>query len=285
MATQQVPEGGRSLSKSVFYGVLLGAAFLLSILIVKELFIALVAAAIAFAVWELSSALRLKGWYVPRVPAVIGSILIMPATYYGGVVWQWGLALVTSVSLMVWRIVHLLWEKRRSASQTFGETVKDLAAAAFVVTYLPLTISFSILLLKREDDGPAWVMAFVIPVALIDTFGYLVGRKLGKHKMAPGVSPKKTWEGLLASIIAGGVSCVLLVTLLLGKPWWFGVILAALLILAAVFGDLAESLIKRDLGVKDMSSLLPGHGGIMDRLDSILPAALVTYVFVTIFGF
>ena len=285
MATQQVPEGGRSLSKSVFYGALLGAAFLLSILIVKELFIALVAAAIAFAVWELSSALRLKGWYVPRVPAVIGSILIMPATYYGGVVWQWGLALVTSVSLMVWRIVHLLWEKRRSASQTFGETVKDLAAAAFVVTYLPLTISFSILLLKREDDGPAWVMAFVIPVALIDTFGYLVGRKLGKHKMAPGVSPKKTWEGLLASIIAGGVACVLLVTLLLGKPWWYGVILAALLILAAVFGDLAESLIKRDLGVKDMSSLLPGHGGIMDRLDSILPAALVTYVFVTIFGF
>ena len=285
MATQQVPEGGRSLSKSVFYGALLGAAFLLSILIVKELFIALVAAAIAFAVWELSSALRLKGWYVPRVPAVIGSILIMPATYYGGVVWQWGLALVTSVSLMVWRIVHLLWEKRRSASQTFGETLKDLAAAAFVVTYLPLTISFSILLLKREDDGPAWVMAFVIPVALIDTFGYLVGRKLGKHKMAPGVSPKKTWEGLLASIIAGGVACVLLVTLLLGKPWWYGVILAALLILAAVFGDLAESLIKRDLGVKDMSSLLPGHGGIMDRLDSILPAALVTYVFVTIFGF
>lgn len=284
MAKQQVPEGGRSLSKSVFYGILLGAAFLLSILIVRELFILLVAAAIAFAVWELSSALRLKGWYVPRVPAVIGSILIMPATYYGGVVWQWGFALGTSLALMIWRLVHILWEKRRSVSQTFGETIKDLAAAAFVVTYLPLTISFSILLLKRETDGPAWVMAFVIPVALIDTFGYLVGRKLGKHKMAPGVSPKKTWEGLLASVVAGGVSSVLLVTFLVGVEWWYGVILAALLILAAVFGDLAESLIKRDLGVKDMSSLLPGHGGIMDRLDSILPAALVTYVFVTIFG-
>jgi len=284
VAKQQVPEGGRSLSKSVFYGILLGAAFLLSILIVRELFILLVAAAIAFAVWELSSALRLKGWYVPRVPAVIGSILIMPATYYGGVVWQWGFALGTSLALMIWRLVHILWEKRRSVSQTFGETIKDLAAAAFVVTYLPLTISFSILLLKRETDGPAWVMAFVIPVALIDTFGYLVGRKLGKHKMAPGVSPKKTWEGLLASVVAGGVSSVLLVTFLVGVEWWYGVILAALLILAAVFGDLAESLIKRDLGVKDMSSLLPGHGGIMDRLDSILPAALVTYVFVTIFG-
>ena len=285
MAKQQVPEGGRSLSKSVLYGSLLGAAFLLSILIVRELFLVLVGTAIAFAVWELSSALRLKGWYVPRVPASIGAALIIPATYYWGVVGQWGFTLATSVALMAWRLVHILWEKRRSVSQTFGATIKDLAASAFVVTYLPLTISFSVLLLKREQDGPAWVMAFVIPVALIDTFGYLVGRKLGKHKMAPGVSPKKTWEGLLASVIAGVVSTTLLITFLVGIDWWYGVILAGLLILAAVFGDLAESLIKRDLGVKDMSSLLPGHGGIMDRLDSILPAALVTYAFVTVFGF
>jgi phosphatidate cytidylyltransferase len=285
VAKQQVPEGGRSLSKSVLYGSLLGAAFLLSILIVRELFLVLVGTAIAFAVWELSSALRLKGWYVPRVPASIGAALIIPATYYWGVVGQWGFTLVTSVALMGWRLVHILWEKRRSVSQTFGATIKDLAASAFVVTYLPLTISFSVLLLKREQDGPAWVMSFVIPVALIDTFGYLVGRKLGKHKMAPGVSPKKTWEGLLASVIAGVVSTTLLITFLVGIEWWYGVILAGLLILAAVFGDLAESLIKRDLGVKDMSSLLPGHGGIMDRLDSILPAALVTYVFVTVFGF
>ena len=284
MANQQVPEGGRSLSKSVFYGILLGVAFLLSVLIVKELFLVLVGTAIGFAAWELSSALRLKGWYVPRVPAAIGSALIIPATYYWGVVGQWGFTLATSLALMAWRLVHILVEKRRSISQTFGETIKDLAAAAFVVIYLPLTISFSVLLLKREHDGPAWVLAFVVPVALIDTFGYLVGRKLGKHKLAPGVSPKKTWEGLLASIIAGAVSTVLLVTFVVGIDWWYGVILAGLLILAAVFGDLAESLIKRDLGVKDMSSLLPGHGGIMDRLDSILPAALVTYAFVTVLG-
>jgi len=284
VANQQIPEGGRSLSKSVFYGILLGVAFLLSVLIVRELFLVLVGAAIGFAAWELSSALRLKGWYVPRVPAAIGSALIIPATYYWGVVGQWGFTLATALALMGWRLVHILWEKRRSISQTFGETIKDLAAAAFVVIYLPLTMSFSVLLLRREHDGPAWLLSFVVPVALIDTFGYLVGRKLGKHKLAPGVSPKKTWEGLLASVIAGSIATVLLVTFVVGIAWWYGVILAGLLILAAVFGDLAESLIKRDLGVKDMSSLLPGHGGIMDRLDSMLPAALVTYAFVTVLG-
>lgn len=282
MAKEKSQEGGRSLSKSVIYGLLLGAAFLLSILIVKELFIVLVATAIGFGAWELATALRQKGWYVPRVPAVVGSVLIMPATYIWGTTGQWGFTLAMSLSLMVWRLVHILWEKRRSVEQTFSETIRDLAAASFVIVYLPLTLSFSILLLKHD---PVWVLAFVIPVALIDTFGYLVGRKLGRHKLAPGVSPKKTWEGLLASIVAGVGSSVALVVFVAHQPWWAGLILAALLILAAVFGDLAESLIKRDLGIKDMSSLLPGHGGIMDRLDSLLPAALVTYVFVTVFGF
>lgn len=282
MSTNQSQDGGRSLSKSVIYGLLLGAAFLLSILIVKELFIVLVAVAIGFGAWELSTALRQKDWYVPRVPAVIGSVLIMPATYIWGVVGQWGFTLATSLALMIWRLVHILWEKRRSVEQTFADTIRDLAAASFLIIYLPLTLSFSILLLKHD---PAWVLCFVVPVALIDTSGYLVGRKLGRHKLAPGVSPKKTWEGLLASIIAGVTSTVALVVFVAHEAWWAGLILAAALILAAVFGDLAESLIKRDLGIKDMSALLPGHGGIMDRLDSLLPAALVTYVFVTVFGF
>lgn len=282
MSNNQSQDGGRSLSKSVIYGLLLGAAFLLSILIVKELFIVLVAVAIGFGAWELSTALRQKDWYVPRVPAVIGSVLIMPATYIWGVVGQWGFTLATSLALMIWRLVHILWEKRRSVEQTFADTIRDLAAASFLIIYLPLTLSFSILLLKHD---PAWVLCFVVPVALIDTSGYLVGRKLGRHKLAPGVSPKKTWEGLLASIIAGVTSTVALVVFVAHEAWWAGLILAAALILAAVFGDLAESLIKRDLGIKDMSALLPGHGGIMDRLDSLLPAALVTYVFVTVFGF
>jgi phosphatidate cytidylyltransferase len=139
------------------------------------------------------------------------------------------------------------------------------------------------LLLRRPEDGAYWVLTFVTTVALIDSAGYLFGRVFGKHKLAPGVSPKKTWEGLLASIVFGSATAISLTIFLLQGPWWVGLILAASIILAAVFGDLAESLIKRDLGVKDMSKLLPGHGGMMDRLDSMLPASLMTYLVMVVF--
>jgi phosphatidate cytidylyltransferase len=270
--------GGRSLSKSIFYGLLMGAAFLSSILIVKEAFIVLGVVGIAAGSWEISSALRGAGWYVPRLPVVIGSAVIMPATYYGGTIWQWVSALGLILFLAIWRLVHLLFERREDARQTFGRTIRDFSAAAFVVIYLPLTFSFAYLLLQRNPDGAAWVCAAIVTAAISDTAGYLVGRKLGKHKLAPGISPKKTLEGLLASIVFGGSTAVLIVVLAIQKPWWVGVILGAAVLLAAIFGDLSESLIKRDLGVKDMSSWLPGHGGVMDRLDSILPAVLVTYL-------
>jgi phosphatidate cytidylyltransferase len=275
--------GGRSLSKSIVVGLLLAAIFLASILIYKEFFILFLVTATAIGAWELSTALRIKGWYVPRVPAVVGSAIIMPATYYGGPVVQWLVSLGIVAALIVWRTVHLLWERRKANFQTFLRTIRDFGAAAFLVIYLPLSLSFSMLLLRRPEDGAYWVLTFVTTVALIDSAGYLFGRVFGKHKLAPGVSPKKTWEGLLASIVLGSATAITLTILLLQGPWWVGLILAAAIILAAVFGDLAESLIKRDLGVKDMSKLLPGHGGMMDRLDSMLPASLMSYLVMVVF--
>jgi phosphatidate cytidylyltransferase len=273
---------GRSLSKSVAVGLLLAAIFLSSILIYKELFIVLLSVATAIGAWELSTALREKNWYVPRVPAVVGSVLIMPATYFGGPSIQWLASLAIVAALILWRTVHLLFERRKANFQTLQRTIRDFGAAAFLVIYLPLTLSFGALLLRR-DDGNWWVLAFVTTVALIDSAGYLFGRIFGKNKLAPGVSPKKTWEGLAASIVIGTVSAVSFTVFLLGGEWWVGIIFAAALILAAVFGDLAESLIKRDLGIKDMSSLLPGHGGMMDRLDSLLPSSLMTYLVMVVF--
>lgn len=278
MTAAQPASSGRSLSKSIAVGLLLGGVFLLSVLIYKELFMVLAAAAAAFGAWELSTALRVKNWYVPRVPAAIGSALIMPATFYGGPAAQWLVAFAIVASLVLWRTIHLLWERRRSIRQTLRATLRDFAAAAFVVIYLPLTVSFAVLLASRPGDGEWWVLTVVVTASMIDTFGYLIGRKLGQHKMAPGVSPKKTWEGLLASITAGTVSALLFNFFALGGNWFTGIVLALALLVSAVFGDLAESLIKRDLGVKDMSSWLPGHGGVMDRLDSILPSALVAYL-------
>lgn len=283
MSTQQSAPAGRSLSKSIAVGLLLGGAFLLSVLIYKELFMLLAAAAAGAGAWELSTALRIKGWYVPRVPSVVGAVLIMPAAFYGGAEAQWLVSLGTVAALILWRSVHVIWERRQAPMQAFRTTVRDFAASAFVVIYLPLMTSFAILLLRRPDDGALWVIAFVVTVSMIDTMGYLVGRKLGKHQMAPGVSPKKSIEGLIASIIGGTTSALAFVVLGLHGAWWQGLLFAAVMLLAAVFGDLAESLIKRDLGVKDMSSLLPGHGGVMDRMDSILPASLIAYLFASIF--
>lgn len=277
------PEG-RSLSKSISVGLLLGGVFLVTILTFNGfLFMALAAAACGAGAWELSTALRVRGWYVPRVPAVVGSVLIMPATYYGGQEWQWLTSIGIVAALMLWRTVHLLWERREAPIQRLQHTLRDFAAAAFVVIYLPLTCSFAVLLLRRPDDGQWWVLTFVLTVSMIDTFGYLIGRKLGRHKLAPGVSPKKTIEGLLASITGGLAAGIASAIFWLHIEWWWGVIIAAALTLSAVLGDLAESMIKRDLGVKDMSSLLPGHGGVMDRLDSILPSALVTFMLVSVF--
>ena len=277
------PEG-RSLSKSISVGLLLGGMFLFTVLAFDGiLLMAFVAAAAGAGAWELSTALRLKGWYVPRVPAVVGSVLIMPATYFYGQEIQWAFSIAIVAALILWRTVHLLWERRVSPMQALQKTLRDYAAAAFLVIYLPLTLSFAMMLLRRPEDGQMWVLTFVLVVSMIDTFGYLVGRKLGRHKMAPGVSPKKTLEGLAASVTAALVTGVMCAVFLLQVDWWWGVVLAAVLTVTAVFGDLAESLIKRDLGVKDMSSWLPGHGGIMDRLDSILPSALATFVIASIF--
>ena len=284
MSAPSVPAetGGRSLKKSVTVGLLLGAVFLASILILPQAFMVLAAVAAGSGAWELCTALRIKGWHVPRIPITIGSIVLMPVTYFMGSRGQWLGALIIVASVILWRVAQLSWDPA-ARNRTFKQTVSDFGASAFVVIYLPLMTSFAVLLLHHEKHGQGWVVTYITTVSMIDTFGYLVGRKLGKHKIAPGVSPKKSLEGLLASVVAGSVVAII-GSLILGRSIWFGLIFAAAMLIAAVFGDLAESLIKRDLGVKDMSSWLPGHGGVMDRLDSILPATLIAYLLVSLIG-
>jgi phosphatidate cytidylyltransferase len=284
MSAPSVPAetGGRSLKKSVTVGLLLGAVFLASILILPQAFMVLAAVAAGSGAWELCTALRIKGWHVPRIPITIGSIVLMPVTYFMGSRGQWLGALIIVASVILWRVAQLSWDPA-ARNRSFKQTVSDFGASAFVVIYLPLMTSFAVLLLHHEKHGQGWVVTYITTVSMIDTFGYLVGRKLGKHKIAPGVSPKKSLEGLLASVVAGSVVAII-GSLILGRSIWFGLIFAAAMLIAAVFGDLAESLIKRDLGVKDMSSWLPGHGGVMDRLDSILPATLIAYLLVSLIG-
>ena len=272
----------RSLSQSVIFGLILGFTFLGSVLFIKELFVALIALACAAGAWELSTALRQKNWYVPRIPVTAGSALVMPLAYIGGELWQWLGVLAIVAALMLWRGVQLVLS-HASFKRSFSEIIRDFSAAAFVVIYLPLTMSFAALLIREPAhdeivDGKFWIITVVVSVILIDSSAYLFGRKLGKHPMLPKVSPKKSWEGFGVSVLFALASAIGLTVWLLELPWWFGALIAGVVLLSAVLGDFAESLIKRDLGVKDMSSWIPGHGGVMDRLDSMLPSALSGYL-------
>jgi len=272
----------RSLSQSVIFGLILGFTFLGSVLFIKELFVALIALACAAGAWELSTALRQKNWYVPRIPVTVGSALVMPLAYIGGELWQWLGVLAIVAALMLWRGVQLVLS-HASFKRSFSEILRDFSAAAFVVIYLPLTMSFAALLIREPAhdeivDGKFWIITVVVTVILIDSSAYLFGRKLGKHPMLPKVSPKKSWEGFGVSVLFALASAIGLTVWLLQLPWWFGALIAGVVLLSAVLGDFAESLIKRDLGVKDMSSWIPGHGGVMDRLDSMLPSALSGYL-------
>ena len=263
--------GQRSLLNRVFVGLALGAVFLLSLLR-PELVVALIVVVAVMGTWELSTAMRSSGWYVPRWPAVLAAAAVVVAAHFFGVAGQW-LAVVASVAMLaVFRLVQLLV----SGPQPMKGTLRDFGAAAFVMIYVPLLASF-LVLINGLEGGTAILFGVVFTVAMIDTFGFFVGRALGRTKFAPGVSPKKSVEGLLASG-AGALLGGFVTVFAAGAPLWIAPIFAAALLLTAVLGDLSESLIKRDLGVKDMGDGLPGHGGWMDRMDSMLPSAFVGYL-------
>jgi phosphatidate cytidylyltransferase len=219
--------------------------------------------AIGIGTWELTSVLRRHGVRVPLVPLVAGSTVMLVAAFADGLD-----ALSAGFALTV--LVVLLARLAGPAENLW----RDAAAAVFVVTYLPLLASFAMVMVA-EPDGPNRIVVFILAVVMSDTGGYAAGVLLGRHTMAPRVSPKKSWEGFAGSVVGGSAATALSVPLLLDGAWWQGLVVGLVAVLTATVGDLTESLLKRDLGVKDMGTLLPEHGGIMDRLDSLLPSAPV----------
>jgi phosphatidate cytidylyltransferase len=271
---------GRNLILAILIGLAVGAVVVCSLIFVKELFLLFGVAMAGFASFELTQAFRGAGRRVPRIPTVVATVAIVPVTFYfhaGGLLVSLGAGIVLVV---VWRLIEeLAVPSARRGGLALG---RDLTWSALVQLYVGLLASFVILLLA-EPGGEWWVLAFIILVVAVDTGAYVSGLSFGKHPMAPTISPKKTWEGFAGAGLAAIVAGVLLSIFMIGEPWWFGVVFGVVLLLTATAGDLVESLIKRDLGIKDMSSWLPGHGGFLDRLDSILPSAAATYVLFLIF--
>lgn len=272
---------GRNLVMAVLIGVGLGLLLILSLVFIKELFMLFAGVLIIFTVFELASALRRAGRDIPRIPTMATVFVVVPATYYLGTGGLWYSVLAGIGFVSLWRIVEFSIPALRGQSTSLW---RDLAAGAFVQIYVTFLASFAILLAAQDNGGQWWVLAFLIIVVSIDTGAYAIGLSFGKHPMAPVISPKKTWEGFAGGVGAAMIAGVLLAIFMLQQPWWVGLIFGATMVFTATLGDLAESLIKRDLGVKDMSSWLPGHGGFLDRMDSILPSTAAAFVLFVIFA-
>ena len=270
---------GRNLLLAIAIGLVLGGGLLVSLLIVKELFMVFAGLLVGFTTAELATALRRAGYAVPRIPTVVGAVAVVPVAYYGGVAGQLIGVLGAILLVSAWRVVEQLIPATRRDSKL----VPDLSAGVFVQVYVTFLAAF-VVVLTAQDGGQWWALGFIVIVVLADTGAYAAGLTLGKHPMAPVISPKKTWEGFAGGAVTCLVAGVFVGLFMLGTTWWFGLLFGAAIFLSATLGDLAESLIKRDIGIKDMSSKLPGHGGFLDRLDSILPSAAVAFTAFLLFS-
>jgi phosphatidate cytidylyltransferase len=261
---------GRNLPAAIAVGLSLGLVILASLLVWKPAFLIVIALAASVGIWEMVRAVRATGANPPLFPLLAGGLLMTGLAWYEG---QDSLTLglaVTILATIVWRLADGPAQFRL-----------DVTASVLIAVYVPFLLSFGVLLVK-PDDGTWRVLATLIAVVLSDTGGYAAGVFLGKHPMAPTISPKKSWEGFAGSVVAAAIGSALVFAFALDAPFYWGLVFGAAISAAAVLGDLAESMLKRDLGIKDMSQLLPGHGGLMDRLDSILFAVPVAYILLSL---
>jgi phosphatidate cytidylyltransferase len=266
---------GRNLPAAIGIGVGLGVYVVLSLIYLKPAFVVLVAVALVLAAVELHEALKRQGMTSAIVPIAIGSVAISFGSYFAGrpgpVIFSTTSVLLASLALTV--LASLIWRMPKGAAGFVG----DSAASLMIIAYVPLLGSFAALMLA-EAQGAARVVTFLLIVVMSDTGGYVAGVLFGRHPMAPKISPKKSWEGLAGSLVFGAAAGVCMALFVLHVPFWAGIILGVSLVAGGTCGDLIESMIKRDLGIKDMSSFLPGHGGVMDRLDSLLVAAPIAWL-------
>ena len=265
---------GRNLPAAIGIALAFAVVMLGTLLLWPPSFMVVAAFLLGVGVYELTSAMRFAGRDVPRIPSVAVAIAIVPAAFLVGQVAALFTLLGGIVLISVWRLVEVAVARQKPPA---GNVARDLTNGLFVQAYISL-LGACVVLLSAQPDGNLWVIGFILVVVAVDTGAYATGLNLGKHPMAPRISPKKTWEGFAGSVAASIVVGILVAVFMLGLPWWTGVLLGVLISGSATLGDLTESMIKRDLGIKDISSFLPGHGGLLDRIDSILPSAAVAYV-------
>lgn len=272
---KKTSRAGRNLPAAIGVGAFLGFGVIAILVFAPLGWIPVVAVAMAVATLEVVRRLRTAGYSIPIVPLLVGGQAIVWLTWPYGVTGALGAFGGTVVVCMIWR---LLSGGLKNAPQNY---LRDVATTVFLAAWIPLFGAFGALLVY-PDDGRWRVLCLMLGVVFSDIGGYTAGVLFGKHPMVPAISPKKSWEGFAGSLIFGTAASVLAVAFLLDKPAWVGIPLGIMLVITGTLGDLIESQVKRDLGIKDMGTLLPGHGGLMDRLDSVLPSAVATWIVLTL---
>lgn len=266
---------GRNLPAAIAVGVVLGGMAIGTLLFAPLWWLPLLAVAIAIATHEVIRRLREHGFVLPTVPLLVGGQAMIWLTWPFGAAGLLGAYAGTVVICMFWRLLGQGLNKQPI------NYLRDIAASVLLATWVPLFAAFTALLIFADDGGER-VFTVIATVVFADIGGYVAGVLFGKHLMAPAISPKKSWEGMGGSLVFGTAAAILSVAFLLDRPAWIGVPLGVLLVITGVLGDLVESQVKRDLGIKDMGTLLPGHGGIMDRIDAMLPSAVVGWIVLTL---
>ncbi|MEU6772052.1 phosphatidate cytidylyltransferase [Streptomyces sp. NPDC046759] len=269
----QKKSAGRDLSAAIGVGVGLGVVIVASLFVYKAVFVGVIAVAVVVGLWELTSRLReRKDVKAPLVPLAVGGAAMVVAGYVRGAEGAWVAMALTALAALVWRM-----------TESPEGYLKDVTAGVFAAFYVPFLATFVAMMLTAED-GPWRVLTFLLLTVVSDTGAYAVGWRFGKHKLAPRISPGKTREGLVGAVLFAMIAGALCMQFLIDDGrWWQGLLLGVAVAASATLGDLGESMIKRDLGIKDMGTLLPGHGGIMDRLDSLLPTAPVVWLLMVVF--
>lgn len=272
IAATRTPRPGRDLPVAIVVGVAMLVAVVASLFIRKEAFAVVAVLAVSAGLWELAQAFTRRNIHLPLLPLLVGAIGILVSAYTAGPEALFVAFMLTVGGVVVWRVLD-------GSGQP---ALRDATAGAFAAAYLPFLGGF-VMLMLAEPDGAARVMLFILLCVASDVGGYTVGVLLGRHPLAPSVSPKKTWEGLAGSMILACVVGVVGVQVAFDGEPLVGVILGLATVVTATLGDLAESMLKRDLELKDMGRLVPGHGGLLDRLDSLVLTAPAVYVVLTVF--
>lgn len=264
-------KAGRNLPAAIAVSLLLGGIVIATLLFAPRGWVVILSVAMAVATYEVVKRLTEAGYSIPLIPLLVGGQAMIWLTWPFGAAGALGGYGGTVLLCLIWR---LLSQGLQSQPVNY---LRDVAVTVFLATWIPLFAAFGALLVYPED-GWARVLTFMLAVVFSDIGGYTAGVLFGKHRMVPAISPKKSWEGLAGSLVCGTAAAVLAVVFLMGEPWWVGIPLGLMLVITATAGDLVESQFKRDLGIKDMGTLLPGHGGLMDRIDGALPSAAATWI-------